>query len=213
MHTKMDVRGIYFVWLLQKKIDSMNALIMLSRMVPHALDFYVFKRTAKAMSTDVFVKSEPMDEDCLPTVDNSQVGQLAENEALLQCMLENRKKANVYQVKSKEELFGNKTNKSTKANMKTNKMQGSHRRHIVEGKNIPVNLVKKRSAPPSPEPPQVELKQWRQNKWELNWVCNQFVKEYGSTVLALGAIGTGVYLLYQSKKEVVDLVKEGSSIE
>lgn len=183
---------------------------MLSRMVPHALDFYVFRRTVKVMGTDVFVKSEPMDDDCLPTVDNSQVGQLAEKEALLQCMIENRKKANVYQVKSKEELFGNKPGKSTKADMKTNKMQGSHRRHIVEGKNIPVNLGKKRSAPPSQEAEQVQPKRMKP-RWKEE--LEGFVRDHGSTMLAVGAIGTGVYLLYLSKKEVVELVKEGSSIE
>lgn len=141
--------------------------------------------------------------------EDSQVDQLAEKEAKLESMIHNCKKANVYQVKSKEELFGNKLPKGVKAVMKTAEFPGSNRRHIINGKkDIPSKLGKRKTISPP-----VQLEEVEQHIVVKETELEQFVMKYGSFVLSMVAIGSGLYLLWLSKKQITKLVKEGSSME
>lgn len=151
------------------------------------------------------IKLEPVsDEDPCPTSETSQVSVQADNESRLQYMMENRKKANVYQVKTKEELFGARPSKSGSPVIATAKLPGTKRAHIVDAGKVPTRMpARKRKRDPEPQPEQEPIILIEEEHTQI---------DMQKLLIGIGCVCGGLYLLKKSRD--MALVEEiGSSIE
>ena len=143
------------------------------------------KKEKKTSLTDA-----PWNDTELLTAEDTEVSAQADNESRLEFMIENHKKAHVYKVGTKEELFGVKPTKSGTATISTSKLTGSKRSHILDASKVPTNTVtrkRKRQAvqeTPPPEPPLVEPSQ------EIDW---------SKVACACVLIAGGLYLIHKGR--------------
>lgn len=158
------------------------------------------------------IKREPLSDQEVEyqTLEDSQVGALADNESRLQYMVDHRKKANVYKVKTKEELFGTKPPKAVNKNMNDLKVSGQKRAHIVDAKAVPTRLAKRtRTVQPEVAESVPITEDWYQRTLGVS-------RDTVDTAAMCVCVVAGIYFLVKYKnsgKEVVEAVMEGSSME
>jgi len=158
------------------------------------------------------IKREPLSDQEVEyqTLEESQVGAQADNESRLQYMMDHRKKANVYKVKTKEELFGTKPPKAVNKDMREVKAVGQKRAHIVDAKAVPTRMAKR------PRTVQPEVTEPRVSPDDYLAKAVGIYKDSMDTLAICVCVVAGIYLLVKYKnsgKEVVEAVIEGSSME
>lgn len=158
------------------------------------------------------IKREPLSDQEVEyqTLEESQVGAQADNESRLQYMMDHRKKANVYKVKTKEELFGTKPAKAVNNRMTELKVAGQKRAHIIDTKAVPTRLAKRaRTMQPEVTEPATLTDDCLVRALGV-------YKDTFDTLAVCVCVVAGIYLLVKYKnsgKEVVEAVLEGSSME
>ncbi len=159
------------------------------------------------------IKREPLSDQEVEyqTFEESQVGAQADNESRLQYMMDHRKKANVYKVKTKEELFGTKPAKAVNNRMTELKVAGQKRAHIIDTKAVPTRLAKRAR---TMHPEVTEPTTFPSDDCLVSAIG--VYKDTFDTLAVCVCVVAGIYLLVKYKnsgKEVVEAVLEGSSME
>lgn len=140
---------------------------------------------------------------------------LEDKDEQLLCMIEKRKKANVYRVDTKDDLYGSyKPDKTVKPVIEANSVRGPHRRQMIEGKTIPVNMPKgKKRTFGSAIQPEEDAHAQSQAGPDV-WV-------HKDLIIGGLCVTAGLYLMYKGSswsaakvpKIISEVASEGSSIE
>lgn len=154
------------------------------------------------MADTDFIKTEPE----YQTAEDSQVYAQADNESRLQDMMEFQKRANVYRVKSKDELFGVKPPGVTGKKIGSSDLKQQKRAAITDVTSVPTRSAKRFKAATTATPEVRES--------GLHTMLG-VSRETLDTAAICVCVVAGVYLLIKWKggKEVVETISEGSSIE